>query len=113
MRKIAFAVAALALAAAAAAAGAAPAPDTKQVHARGCVQIATEGRCLVLKDVNSGVLYNLLIKGAGPDAGSGIDFTGTLYDGATACMQGVPVRVTNWTRKEYLKCAKSRARTGQ
>jgi hypothetical protein len=95
------------------AAGAAPPPETNQIHAKGCVQAATEGRCIVLKDVESGKLYNLLIKGAGPDIGTGIEFTGTPYSGATSCMQGAPVQVANWTRKDYLKCNKARTRSVQ
>lgn len=113
MKALFFAVASIALAGVATAAGAALPPETNQVHGRGCVQSAAEGRCIVLKDVESGKLYNLLIKGSGPDLGTGIEFTGTLYNGATACMEGAPVQVTTWTRKDYMRCTKVRNRNIQ
>jgi hypothetical protein len=110
MKRIVCAVAAMALVGAVAAAGAAPAPDAKQITARGCVQAGVEHRCLVLKDVESGKLFELLIKGAGPDIGTGIEFTGKPYGGTTACMQGSPVQVTSWTPKHYLKCSRNKVR---
>ena len=114
MKATLCAVASLALAGVATAAAAAPPPEkTNQVHAQGCVQAAAEGRCIVLKDVESGKIYNLLIKGAGPDIGSGIEFTGTPYAGASVCKQGDPVQVTNWTRKDYMKCSKAGTRSVQ
>jgi hypothetical protein len=103
----------MALAGVATAAAAAPPEKTNEVHAQGCVQAAAEGRCIVLKDVESGKIYNLFIKGAGPDVGTGIAFTGTPYNGESVCRQGEPVQVTNWTRKDYMKCAKARTRSVQ
>jgi hypothetical protein len=113
MKGIVCAVAALALAGAAAVAGAAPASDTKQVSVQGCVQAGVEASCLVVKDLQSGNLYNLLIKGAKPAIGTGIEFTGVPYDGVTMCMQGLPVQVTSWTRKDSLKCAKGSLKSVQ
>ncbi len=113
MKGLIIAVASMTLAGAAVMAAAAPRPDAKQVHARGCVQAAAEGRCIVLKDVESGRFYNLLIKGAGPEIGTGIEFTGTPYSGATSCMQGDPVLVTSWTRKDYLKCSTGKSKSVQ
>ena len=110
MKKVFSAVAAIALAGAVATSGAAPGPDAKQITARGCVQAGAERRCLVLKDVESGKLFELLIKGAGPDIGTGIEFTGKPYPGTTACMQGSPVQVTSWTPKHYLKCSRNKVR---
>jgi opacity protein-like surface antigen len=107
MRRLVCAVAALALAGAAAAAGGAPAPDAKQVNAQGCVKAGVEASCLMVKDVDSGKLYNLLIKGDKPAIGIGIEFTGVPYDGVTVCMQGAPVQVTKWVRKDSLKCRRS------
>jgi len=107
MRGFVFAVAALALAGAAMGAGAAQAPNTNQVKAKGCVEAGVEASCLVMKDVDSGKLYNLLIKGAKPAIGTGIEFTGVPFDGMTVCMQGAPVSVTKWARKDSLKCTKS------
>jgi hypothetical protein len=95
----------LALAGPAVSAGAASAPDAKQVKAKGCVEAGVEASCLVVKDAESGKLYNLLIKGAKPVVGTGIEFTGVPFDGMTTCMQGSPVKVTTWARKDSLKCS--------
>jgi hypothetical protein len=107
MRGFVCAVAALAIALAAFAAGAAAAQDAKQVHAQGCVAAGVEANCLVVKDTASGKLYNLLIKGSKPMVGIGIEFTGVPFDGMTTCMQGAPVQVTNWNRKNSLNCPRS------
>jgi hypothetical protein len=82
-----------------------PPPRPSQVSAQGCVEPGVEERCLVVKDLKSGILYNLLFKGARPAIGIGIDFTGVLFDGMTYCMQGTPVQVTAWTRNDSLKCS--------
>jgi hypothetical protein len=94
---------AMALAAAATAAGG-PAPQPQPVHAQGCVAAGVEAGCLVVKDVKSGVLYNLLIKGSRPVIGTGIQFTGMPHDGVTVCMQGVALDVTTWAKLDSLKC---------
>ncbi len=65
--------AALALAAAAAISEAL-APNPNQVHAQGCVERGAETHCLVVKDIKSGILYNLLIKGEQPQPGNGNRF---------------------------------------
>jgi hypothetical protein len=111
MRVLVFAVAALALTGAQIRAGAASPLNTNQVRARGCVQAGVEAGCLVVKDIDNGKLYNLLIMGAKPDIGIGIEFTGVPFEGMTACMQGVPVQVTTWTRKDSLKCTKGKAKS--
>jgi hypothetical protein len=107
MKRILLAVAAMMLAVTAAASGAGPAPEQKQVRAEGCVEAGVEMRCLVLKDVKSGKLYNLLVKEPRPKIGEGIEFTGVPFDGVTYCMQGTAVRVTDWKHKESLQCSKS------
>jgi hypothetical protein len=63
-----------------------------------------EARCLVVKEAKSGVLYNLIVKGARPAIGTGIEFTGVPFDGMTTCMQGVALDVTSWARKDSLTC---------
>ena len=98
-------LAAMALAAAAVTAAAGPAPEGKPVTGQGCVEAGVEAKCLVVRDVKSGVLYNLLIKGTQPEVGTGIEFTGAPFDGMTICMQGTPLNVTKWTRDNSLKCA--------
>jgi hypothetical protein len=108
MKHLLLALAAMLLAASAAAFGAGPTPDTKQVHAEGCVAAGVEMRCLVLKDAKSGKLYNLLVKEPQPKIGEGIEFTGVPFDGVTYCMQGTAVQVTNWTHKDSLKCSQGK-----
>ena len=107
MKRILLAVAAMMLAVTAAAFGAGPAPEQKQVRTEGCVEAGVEMRCLVLKDVKSGKLYNLLVKEPRPKIGEGIEFTGVPFDGVTYCMQGTTVHVTDWTRKDSLQCSQS------
>lgn len=109
MKRVSLAVAAVMIAVTAGASGAGPAPQSKQVRAEGCVEAGVEMRCLVLKDVKSGKLYNLLVKDPRPNVGEGIEFTGVPFDGVTYCMQGTPVKVTNWTRKDSLHCSQSEA----
>jgi len=86
--------------------GQAPRPKTAPVpvHGQGCVAAGVEASCLVVKDTGSGVLYNLLIRGARPQVGTGIEFTGVPHEGPTMCMQGVPLDVTEWDRKDSVKC---------
>lgn len=76
----------------------------KEIHGLGCVQAGVEMHCLVLRDLGSGVLYDLLVKEPRPAIGEGIEFTGVRHDGPTVCMQGIPVAVASWSRKDSLKC---------
>lgn len=100
-------VAALALASVAAAAQAPNRPQQPtQVHAQGCVQPGVETRCLLVKDVKTNILYNLLIRGSRrPRVGTGIEFTGVLHKGPTYCMQGIAVDVLSWKHNDSIKCA--------
>ncbi len=104
MKQIVCFLTAMTLIAGAAAAAAGPAPEAKPVTGQGCVEAGVEAKCLVVKDVKSGVLYNLRIKGTQPQVGMGIEFTGAPFDGMTICMQGAPLNVTKWARVESLKC---------
>ena len=107
MKGTIFAAMALLAAAAAASAGQAPEPkpEAKPVHGQGCVEAGVEMRCLVVKDLKSGILYNLIMKGTRPDIGIGIDFTGVPFDGMSYCMQGILLEISNWTPDTALKCA--------
>ena len=109
MKRVALAIAMMALAAAAGTASAGPAANPNEVRAEGCVQQGVEVKCLVVKDVKSGNLYNVFIKGPQPAIGDGIEFTAVPFDGMTYCMQGIPVKVTSWTRKSSLKCTQGKA----
>ena len=104
MKRVLLALAAMTLAGAVGLAGA-PAPESKEVHAQGCVEPGVEVRCLIVKDVKSGKLYNVFIKEPRPAIGDGIEFTAVPYDGVTYCMQGIPVQVTRWARNDDLKCS--------
>ncbi len=68
-------VLAMALMTLAATAFAGPDQKAKEVRGEGCVQAGVEARCLVLKDLRSGKLYNLLAKEPRPQVGDGIEFT--------------------------------------
>lgn len=79
-------------------------PDANKVEATGCVEAGVEAGCLMLRDLKSGKLYNLIVKVPHPRVGEGIEFTGTLFRGMTACMQGTPVEVEKWEPRATLKC---------
>jgi len=93
----------------AATAAARPVKEPKPVHGEGCVQAGVEARCLIVRDMRTGTLYDLLFKDARPPVGLGIEFTGVPHEGPTSCMQGVALDVTSWARKETLKCAPGQA----
>lgn len=90
-------------------AAAAAAQQPKPVKGQGCVTAGVENSCLVVKDVKTGVLYNLIFKGTKPAAGTGIEFTGIPRDMMTTCMQGTPLEVSSWSRVETLKCSSNQA----
>jgi hypothetical protein len=110
VKALLFVVASLALAAVPVAAGAAPPPNANQVKGTGCVQAGAEAGCLVVKDTASGNLYSLLIKGAKPPVGIGIDFAGAPFNGATTCSQGTPVQISTWSHNESLQCSSTRGK---
>ena len=83
---------------------AATAQEPKPVKGQGCVAAGVEASCLVVKDVKTGVQYNLFFKGTKPAAGTGIEFTGVPSDKMTTCMQGKPLEVSSWSRVDSLKC---------
>jgi hypothetical protein len=103
MKAIIFTALALAFATAAAQAPNPPRPP-KPVRGQGCIQTDTKARCLLVKDIRTGILYDLLIRGVQPKLGSGIDFTGIPHKGATYCMQGIALDVSSWREDDSLKC---------
>ena len=82
----------------------ATAQEPKPVKGQGCVAAGVEASCLVVKDVKTGVLYNIFFKGTKPAAGTGIEFTGVPSDMVSYCMQGKPLVVSSWSRVDSLKC---------
>jgi hypothetical protein len=109
MTRVVLAVAMIVLVGSALPAELTAAPKTDQVRAEGCVEAGVEAGCLVVKDVKSGTLYNLRIKGPRPQVGEGIDFVGVPFDGVSICMQGPVVDVIKWAPKESLKCTQGEA----
>jgi len=105
MKLIVLATAAITFAGAAMIAGAGRAQESAKVRAEGCVEPGVEAGCLVVKDVKSGKLYNVRSKKPRPEIGTGIEFTGALYEGQTVCMQGIAVNVISWAPKNSLNCS--------
>ncbi len=81
----------------------------QQIRGEGCVESGAEARCLTVKDLKSEKLYNVLIKGMQPEIGSGIVFSGIPHNGLTTCLQGTPVDVQTWARKDSLRCSQGLA----
>jgi hypothetical protein len=78
-----------------------PAGPPKAVQGQGCVWEGVEAGCLMVTDKDTDVLYNLFFRsGEKPQVGTGIFFSGTLHEGATACMQGRPVDVKDWVKRK-------------
>jgi hypothetical protein len=109
MKRIALVVLSIACSGIPALLNAAPASQPKTLHAEGCVVAGVENRCLLVKDLKTGVLLNVLIKDPKPKIGDGIEFTAVPHDGPTVCMQGAAVEVTAWSKKDSLKCSQSGA----
>jgi hypothetical protein len=107
MRLLAAAAIAVTLASSAMAGGGPP-PKPPQIRGEGCVEPGVEARCLVVKDVRSGVQFDLFVKGVQPEIGSGIEFVGVPHHGMTTCMQGTAVDVQAWAHKN-LKCTQGTA----
>lgn len=78
--------------------------STKTVQGSGCIEKAVENSCRVVIDSRTGQLYNLLFPAKVPQAGTAIQFAGTPQKGATACMQGKPVKVSKWKKEVGIKC---------
>lgn len=74
------------------------------IHGQGCVTAGVEARCLVVRDLKSGRLFNLLFKGIQPAVGDGIEFDALPHQGPSTCMQGTALDVTDWAHKDTLKC---------
>lgn len=81
-----------------------PQPQPKKVHGEGCVENGVDARCLLVRDVAHARLYSILVGDPRPTPGEGIEFTGTVHQGPSVCMQGTLIQVEHWQRKESLKC---------
>jgi hypothetical protein len=81
-----------------------PQKQANKIHGEGCVEAGVDARCLVVRDLHAGKLYNVLVGEPRPTPGEGIEFTGTLHQGANICMQGAAIEVEHWQRKASLKC---------
>jgi hypothetical protein len=89
---------------------AAPSGKPAPIHGQGCVTAGVEAGCLVVRDLKSGRLFNLLFRGIQPAAGQGIEFDALPHQGPSTCMQGTALDVTDWARKDTLKCKPGAAR---
>ena len=78
------------------------------IRGEGRVEPGVEARCLIVKDVRSGVQFDLFVKGVQPEIGSGIEFVGVPHNGMTTCMQGTAVDVQAWAHRN-LKCTQGTA----
>ena len=80
------------------------ATNKKNISGSGCVEKAIENSCRVVIDSQTGELYNLLFPARAPKPNTAIKFTGTPHKGATACVQGKPVKVSKWEKEKGIKC---------
>ena len=80
-----------------------------QMRGLGCVEAGIDANCLIVKDLKSGNLYNLFVKGIRPAVGDGIEFVGVPHQGPSMCMQGVAVDVIGWSRKDSIRCKPAHA----
>ena len=85
-----------------------PQPKPVQIHGEGCVEPGVETRCLVVKDVRTGAIFELFFKGLQPAIGTGIEFSGTPHHGVTTCNRGTALDVLSWVHKD-LKCTEGTA----
>lgn len=91
--------------------GFAAAPENPPpVRGQGCVTGGAEARCLLVRDLKTGKLFNLIFKGIQPALGEGIEFEAQPHQGPTTCMQGTAIDVTGWVHKDTLKCKPGAAR---
>ena len=75
-----------------------PAQDKKQVRevkAIGCVRPGVEAGCLMLKTLDGKTTYNIFANPR-PEPGIVINIEGAEFRGVTACMEGIPIKVTKW-----------------
>lgn len=102
--KIAWACLILASFCAVASAQTQPSSSSKTVKGSGCVEPAVEHSCRVVIDSKTGELYNLLFSAKAPKSGTAIKFAGSEHHGASSCMQGKPVNVSQWKKEKGIKC---------
>jgi len=68
--------------------------EVVEIKATGCVRRGVEG-CILLKTLDGKTTYNL-IASPHPEPGTVVTIIGKPHKGPTACMQGIPVDVTDW-----------------
>ena len=80
----------------------------QRIRGMGCVEPGVETSCLVVKDIRTGALFELFVKGVQPAMGTGIEFIGNPHQGVTTCIQGTAVDVQTWVHRD-LKCTQGTA----
>jgi hypothetical protein len=69
--------------------------EVQEVKAIGCVRRGVEGGCLLLKTLDGKTTYNIFANPR-PEPGIVINMEGADFRGVTACMEGIPIKVTKW-----------------
>lgn len=110
MKRIRYAFAIILITCPAAPAFAAVPDKPVPIHGQGCVTAGVEARCLLVRDLKSGRLFSLVFKSIQPAVGDGIEFDALPHQGPSTCMQGKALDVTDWARKDTLKCKPGAAR---
>jgi len=72
-----------------------PKAEVREVKAIGCVRKAVEGGCLLLRTLDGKTTY-VIFAATPPEPGIVIMIEGKPHTGPTACMQGIPIDVTDW-----------------
>jgi len=72
-----------------------PKAEVREVRAIGCVRRAVEGGCLLLTTLDGKTTYAIFAK-TPPEPGIVIMIAGKPHTGPNACMQGIPIDVTEW-----------------
>lgn len=104
MKRLAIFVLISMLACTAAAPAENPQQKPKEMRGQGCVEPGIEARCLLVKDMKTAKIYHLIFKGLQPALGEGIEFVALPHNGPTSCMQGIPLDVVAWERRDQFNC---------
>jgi hypothetical protein len=74
----------------------------EQVTVSGCVEAGVESGCLMIS--SGGRTYDVTSTTPAPVAGTYGTASGTVFDGATTCMQGTPLSPAKWREDRWNPC---------